>query len=138
MKPENVTRIREAYAQAAGVDLTAAEFASLMDLAADAETHGVTGAAETALRYLSQGLPSFRGELTEWSFQATFFDRTSPHKVLCRLWWPRFVAELSKTLGRTVIARVHWVDDPVTSERRVEILTRACDVFMMRPPENEA
>lgn len=136
MKPESVTRIREAYAQASGEDLTAQEFATRMGLPAEAEAHGAEGAAETALRYLSQGLPGFRGDLTEWSFQAMFFERNTPSNVLCRLWWPRFVAELTKTLGRTVISRVHWIDDPVTSERRVEVLTKACEVFMLRLPED--
>jgi hypothetical protein len=136
MKPDNVTRIREAYQLATGEQLSAKEFASLHHLPADAEQNGAEGAAETTLRYLSQGLPGFRGDLTEWSFQATFHERTTPHKILCRLWWPRFVAEISKLHGRTVITRVHWIDDPVTSERRVETLTKACEVFMLRLPEN--
>jgi hypothetical protein len=103
-----------------------------MGLPGDAEPHGAEASGETALRYLSQGLPGLRGELTEWSFQATFHERTTPDEILCRLWWPRFVAEVSKPHGRTVITRVRWIDDPVTSERRVETLTKACEVFMLR------
>ena len=113
----NVRRIRAALQEASGDPLSAADFAKRYGHPVDAEEVGVDGPAATMLRYLSQGLPGFRGDLAEWSFQRTL-HHDAPDKVLCRLWWPRFVGELSKPAfkPKTEITRVHWIDDP--GERR--------------------
>jgi hypothetical protein len=55
---------------------------------------------------VSQGLPGFRRNLSRWSYQRTFHN-DKPDEVLCRLWWPRFVAELLDSHGRSQLGRVH-------------------------------
>lgn len=129
---ESVTRIREAYGEATGAPVTPADFAAAFDLPADAETAGIAGAAALALRYLSQGLPGFRGKLSEWSFQG-LVGHHGPHKVLCRFWWPRFNAEIEFVHAASVISHVHWIDDP--SDRRLDILLQACKSFRLALPE---
>jgi hypothetical protein len=106
------------------------EFAAAFDLPAEVEV--VSGAAALALRYLSQGLPGFRGTLSEWSFQGLVGHR-GPHQVPCRFWWPRFAAEIEwghATQG--VIGHVHWIDDP--GDLRTAILAQACKTFILQPP----
>jgi hypothetical protein len=106
------------------------EFAAAFDLPAEVEV--VSGAAALALRYLSQGLPGFRGKLSEWSFQGLVGHR-GPHQVPCRFWWPRFAAEIEwghATQG--VIGHVHWIDDP--GDLRTAILAQACKTFILQPP----
>lgn len=128
LSAESVRRIREAYVQAVHGSVSPAQFAAMFDLPPEAERDGVTGAAATALRYLSQGLPGFRGNLSEWSYQQSFYS-DAPDQVLCRLWWPRFVAELVNPAHapRQTIERVHWTDDP--GEQREAILEAACAAF---------
>jgi hypothetical protein len=68
--------------------------------------------------------------LSEWSYQRTFHHDT-PDKVLCRLWWPRFVAELTNTSHTaTMIDVVHWIDDP--GDRREAIIDAAHEAFMLK------
>lgn len=131
LSADSVRRIREAYVQAVRGSVSPAQFAAALGLPADAEQTGVAGASAIALRYFSQGLPGFRGDLPEWSYQRTLHHDT-PDQVLCRLWWPRFVAELTNRahIG-TQIARVHWIDDP--GERREAILATAREVFLLKP-----
>jgi hypothetical protein len=80
---DRVKRIREAYSEATGAPVGPEEFAAAFDLPAAGERDGVSGAAALALRYLSQGLPGFRGKLSEWSFQG-LIGHHGPHEVLCR------------------------------------------------------
>jgi hypothetical protein len=132
---ESVKRIREAYSKATGVPVSPEHFAAAFDLPAGAESDGVSGAAALALRYLSQGLPGFRGKLNEWSFPGMVGHR-GPHQVLCRFWWPRFNAEIRFSHATSIISHVHWIDDP--GERRTAILVQACQVFRLALPEPEA
>jgi hypothetical protein len=65
-------------------------------------------------------------------------DGDRPHKVLCRLWWPRFTAEIHRRTfeTRAMMEPVYWIDDP--GERRDAILDAACEVFLLqrgRPSE---
>ena len=83
------------------------------------------------MRYLSQGLPGFRGSLSEWSYQRSYHHDT-PDKVLCQLWWPRFVAEIIYAGGRTQLGRVFWVDDP--EDRREATIKAACEAFILQMP----
>ena len=69
-----VRRIREAFNEATGTPLEADAFAERFGLPANSERDGLTGPGALALRYLSQGLPGFRGNLSEWSYQRTFYE----------------------------------------------------------------
>jgi hypothetical protein len=89
----SIRRIREAYSEAIGAPVWPEDFAAALALPADCERDGVSGSAALALRYLSQGLPDFRGALPEFCFQG-LVGHHGPHKVLCRFWWPRFAAEI--------------------------------------------
>jgi hypothetical protein len=129
---ESVKRIREAYGEAIGAPVTPEDFAAAFDLPAAGERDGVTGAAALALRYVSQGLPGFRGKLNEWSFQG-LVGHHGPHQVLCRFWWPRFVAEIEFGHATSLISHVHWIDDP--GDLRIPILIKACTTFRLALPE---
>lgn len=89
-----------------------ADFAARFAIRPNSECDGLEGAGALALRYMSQGLPGFRGSLSEWSFQRTFHNNDKPDQVLCRLWWPRFVAQIAHVHGRSQLGRVLWIDDP--------------------------
>lgn len=133
---ESVTRIREAYGEALGAPIEPEAFAATFDLPADAEAVGVTGAAALALRYLSQGLPGFRGKLPEYCFQG-LVGHQGPHKVLCRFWWPRFAAEITWGHATTsILNHVHWIDDP--GDRRIDITIQVCTKYRLQMPEPEA
>jgi hypothetical protein len=57
------------------------------------EDEGASGPEAVALSYLSQGLPGFRGDLPEWSYQQTFHAKgTRGLQILTRYWWPSLVA----------------------------------------------
>ena len=83
-----------------------ATFAARFGIPTNSELEGVNGPGALALRYLSQGLPGFRGSLSEWSFQRPF-DHDKPDKVLCRLWWPRFAAQIELRVPRATARRLH-------------------------------
>ena len=69
--------------------------------------------------YLSQGLPGFRGDLPEWSYQQVFH----------RYWWPRFIARIGERAGHSVIETVTWVDEPGDHADRVLVAAR--EAFML-------
>ena len=134
---ESIARIREAYWEATGAPISAPEFAARFDLPIHAERDGVTGAAAIMLRYLSQGLPGFRGGLREWSYQTLVGDGDRVHNVMCRLWWPRFTAEVVSRAHETraTMECVHWIDDP--GERRDAVLDTACEMFLLKRGDAE-
>lgn len=68
--------------------------------------------------------------MSEWSYQRTSRHDT-PDQVLCRLWWPRFVAELKTLHTGTVIDLVHWFDDP--GDRCEAIIAEARETFLLKP-----
>jgi hypothetical protein len=127
-------RIREAFREAAATTIDRGEVAARFGIPPDSERDDPSGPGALALRYLSQGLPGFCGNLSGWSYKRTVY-RDNPDIVLCRLWWPRFVAELIDTHGRPQLGRVHWIDDP--SDRRLAILNAACEAFILRMPGDE-
>jgi hypothetical protein len=130
LSADSVRRIREAYVQAVRGSVSPAQFAAAFGLSPDCERDGVTDAAAVALRYLSQGLPGFRGNVSEWSYQSTF-HHDAPDKVLCRFWWPRFVAELTNSSHTgTMIDAVHWIDNP--GKRRETVIDAACEAFRLK------
>ena len=124
-------RIRQAFNAATAMSIDEATFAARVGIPANSELEGVNGPGALALRYLSQGLPGFRGNLSEWSFQRPF-DHDKPDKVLCRLWWPRFVAQITDAHGRAQLGRVFWIDDP--EDRREAIIKAACETFILQLP----
>jgi hypothetical protein len=93
----------------------------------DSEREGVDGYSALALRYLTQGLPGFRGNLSEWSYQ-----RMVQHETLWRLWWPRFVGEIIYAHGRSQLGRIIWIDDP--ADWRESIIKAACEAFILQMP----
>jgi hypothetical protein len=124
-----VRRIREAFSKATATPIDEGAFAARFGLPANSERDGVNGPGALALPYLSQGLPGFCGNLSEWSFQRPF-DHDKPDKVLCRLWWPRFVAQITDAHGRAQLGRVFWIDDP--EDRREAIIKAACETFILQ------
>jgi hypothetical protein len=92
------------------------------------ESEGASGPLAVALRYLSQGLPGFRGDLFEWSYQATFHERWPT--LLMRYWWPRFTAPIARGYGPARIDFVRWIDEPGDCEAM--ILKAACETFRLR------
>ena len=120
-------RIRQAFNAATAMPIDEATFAARFGIPTNSELDGVNGPGALALRYLSQGLPGFRGSLSEWSFQRAF-NHDKPDKVLCRLWWPRFVARH----GRAQLGRVFWIDDP--EDRRPALIKAACETFILQMP----
>ena len=129
-----VRRIRQAFNAAAAMPIDEATFAARFGIPTNSERDGVNGPGALVLRYLSQGLPGFRGNLSEWSFQRAF-DHDKPDKVLCRLWWPRFVAQITDAHGRAQLGRVFWIDDP--EDRREVIIKAACETFILQMPGEE-
>jgi hypothetical protein len=126
-----VRRIRQAFNAATAMPINEATFAARFGIPTNSELDGVNGPGALALRYLSQGLPGFRVSLSEWSFQrASHHDK--PDKVLCRLWWPRFVAQITDARGRAQLGRVFWIDDP--EDRRAAIIKAACEMFILQMP----
>ena len=65
-----VRRIRQAFNAATAMPIDEATFAARFGIPTNSEIEGVNGGGARALRYLSQGLPGFRGNLSEWSFNA--------------------------------------------------------------------
>lgn len=132
---ESVKRVREAYGEAIGASVTAEAFAAAFVLPPWCEQDGVTGTAALALRYLSQGLPGFRGNLPEFCFQG-LVGHHGPRKLLCRLWWPRFAAEIEWGQATTsILGQVHWIDDP--GDLRLGIVAQACAAFHLHLPEGD-
>ena len=76
-------RIREAFSEATAMPIDEATFAARFGLPANSERDGVNGPGALGLRYLSQGLPGFRGSLPEWSYQRSY-HHDKPDKVLRR------------------------------------------------------
>lgn len=132
LSADSVKRVREAYSEATGAPVSPEAFAAAFNLPPSGEQDGVSGAAALALRYLSQGLPGFRGKLREWSFQG-LVGHHGPHQVLCRFWWPRFNAEIGFVRAVSIISHVHWIDDP--GGQRIAILREACRMFRLALPE---
>jgi hypothetical protein len=73
-----VRRIREALGQAMGRDVSQLDLGLMLGLNLASlevgkwEDEGASGPEAVALSYLSQGLPGFRGDIPEWSFQQAF------------------------------------------------------------------
>jgi uncharacterized protein (DUF433 family) len=109
--------VHDALNEASGRQLSAEEFAAI-------------ATSEMAARYLAQGLPGFRGDLPEWSYQATFHERWPT--VLVRHWLPRFRASVERTFGPAHIGFVTWIDDP--GDQAAAILKAACEAFILRMP----
>jgi len=132
---DEIRRIREALAVAAGCSISPHEFGARLGIPADSigtiERDGASGPLAVALRYLSQGLPGFRGELTEWSYQATFHEGWPT--LLMRYWWPRFTAPIARGNGPATIGFVKWIDEPGDCEAAT--LKAACEAFKLRMPE---
>jgi hypothetical protein len=76
------------------------------------------GPEAVALSYLSQGLPGFRGDIPEWSYQQAFHAKAVRGlQILPRYWWPRFVARIGQHGGHGCIETVSWVDEPCDTPR---------------------
>jgi hypothetical protein len=89
-----------------------------------------SGPAAIALRYLSQGLPGYRGELREWSYQHEFHASAARGlQVLHRQWWPRFVARVEGGIGRAELKDVQWIDEP--GGRAGDTIKVACEAFRL-------
>ena len=60
-----------------------------------------------------RGLPGFRGDLPEWSYQQAFHAKgTRRLQILTRYWWPRLVATIGQSGGHGAIDHVTWIDAP--------------------------
>ena len=95
------------------------------------EDEGASGPEAVALSYLSQGLPGFRGNLPEWSYQQAFHAKgVRGLQILTRYWWPRFVARIGERAGHSVIETVTWVDGP--GDHAEETLAAAREAFRLR------
>jgi hypothetical protein len=132
-----VKRIREALGQAVGQEVSQLDFGVRLGLnLASAEVtkwedEGASGLEAAALSYLSQGLPGFRGDLPEWSYQQAFHAKGSRGlQILTRHWWPRFVATIGQRGGHGIIERVIWIDAP--GERAETTLASAREAFRLR------
>lgn len=138
MPGDEIRQIREGLAQAIGRPLCAHEFGARLGLPADSfavsmmESEGATGPLALALRYLSQGLPGFRGDLPEWSYESTFHERWPT--ALVRYWWPRFMAPIERRHLPARMGFISWIDDP--RDRKEATLKAACEAFRLRIPEN--
>lgn len=142
MNGDDVKRIRDALGEARGRRVSQGEFAAIIGLAGanagdhvrgfEDESRPISGPVATALRYLSQGLPGFRGDLPEYSFQAVYQHAGTPRhaQVISRYWWPRFVAPIVKNArGFGVLGDVQWIDEP--GDQADWVLERCREAFML-------
>jgi hypothetical protein len=132
-----VRRVREALSEAMGREVSQLDLGLMLGLnlasveVSKWEDEGASGPEAVALSYLSQGLPGFRGDLPEWSYQQSFHAKgTRGLQILTRYWWPRFVARIGERAGHGVIDEVFWVDEPGDGAERV--LASAREAFMLR------
>jgi len=117
-KRPDLRLVHNALSEAAGREIPEEEFAAL-------------ATPERAAEYLSQGLPEFRGDLPEYSYQATFHERWPT--LVTRYWWPRFVAPIERGHGPARFGFITWTDDP--GDQRDAIIAQACERFRVKPPE---
>src|SRR3954451_22159479 len=108
MTGADVKAIRNALSEATGRRVSQYDLGIILGLSVDNaarlvrkwEEEEASGPAAMALRYLSQGLPGYRGELREWSYQHEFHASAARGlQVLHRQWWPRFVARVEGGTG---------------------------------------
>jgi hypothetical protein len=132
-----VKRIREALGQAMGREVSQLDLGVMLGLNLASlevtkwEEEGASGPEAVALSYLSQGLPGFRGDLPEWSYQQAFHARgLRGLQILTRYWWPRFVAAIGESRGHGVIDRVMWIDAP--GDYAEKTLSAAREAFRLR------
>ena len=81
MEATEVRRLREALSEAMGREVSQLDLGLMLGLNLASvevtkwEEEGASGPEAVALSYLSQGLPGFRGDLPEWSYQQSFHAR---------------------------------------------------------------
>jgi hypothetical protein len=139
MTPADIRRIRSALSEASGRDWTLGDLALQLGTSPDVirrwedGSEIVPGLAEVALKYLSKGLPGFRGDLPEWSYQAEFHHRGLPEHadIITRYWWPRFAAPVVDRLkpGGAKLGQITWFDDPC--DQRESVLGRCREAFAL-------
>jgi hypothetical protein len=137
MDGSEVKRIREALGQAMGREVSQLDLGVMLGLNLASvevtkwEDEGASGPEAVGLSYLSQGLPGFRGDLPEWSYQQAFHAKgLRGLQILTRCWWPRFVARIGESGGHGVIDHVTWIDEP--GDHAEPILAAAREAFRLR------
>jgi hypothetical protein len=137
MDGNEVRRIREALGQAMGKEVSQLDLGVMLGLNLASvevgkwEAEDASGPEAVALSYLSQGLPGFRGDLPEWSYQQAFHAKgLRGLQILTRYWWPRFVAKIGERAGHGVIETVNWIDAP--GECAETSLAAAREAFRLR------
>lgn len=144
MTPEDVKKIRDAFSEIVGKEISAHQMAAVLELSPDNdartyrryESEGPSGPAVVALRYMAQGLAGLYPDLGIPQFvcgRGIHTPLSGPSdKFIVRLWWPRFVATIvmRSTGGDGVdevddfviddqrsLRVVQWIDDPLTFSR---------------------
>jgi hypothetical protein len=94
MDGSEVRRIHEALGQAIGREVLQLDLGVMLGLNLASvevgkwETEGASGPEAVAPSYLSQGLPGFRGDIPEWSYQQAFHAKAVRGlQILTPYWW---------------------------------------------------
>lgn len=138
MKGDEVKKIRYALSEAVGRRMSQHDLAAVLGLTGSTGpdtlrswedgSRDVSGPGALALRYLSQGLPGFRGDVPEWSYQREFHHDHA--NVIVRHWWPRFVVNVKRpSTAPPFLDTPRWIDDPLF--RREAIVAACCEAFRL-------
>ena len=130
MEATEVRRLREALSEAMGRDVSQLDLGLMLGLNLASvevtkwEEEGASGPEAVALSYLSQGLPGFRGDLPEWSYQQSFHARGTRGLQIPR------ATRIGQRAGHGVLDEVFWIDEP--GDRAESIIAAAREAFMLR------
>ena len=117
-------RIRQAFNAATAMPIDGATFG----IPTNRELEGINGPAPS---HCGTCHKAYRASVATCpNGPSTRIDHDKPDKVLCRLWWPRLVAQITEAHGRAQLGRVFWIDDP--EDRREAIIKAACETFILQ------